>query len=90
MKLKQKEFYYISHAHDVIAISLPSLKNGALPILWNNKGLFCILSRQKVQNIIDTINDQKNLPVLNQKQVNVFYWEDGELITARAAAMLLS
>lgn len=90
MKLKPKDFYYISHAHDTIIVSLSPFKNGALPILWNNKGLFCIISRQKVQNIIDIIKDQRNLPVLNTKPVNVFHWEDGELITARAAAMLLS
>lgn len=93
MKIIPKEFYCISHAHDTLKIITGMLNidfGKARPILWCNKGLYCIISRQKVQNILDAIKDQGNLPVLNQKPVNVFWWEDGELITARAAAMLLS
>jgi len=67
-----------------------TFREGVLPILWNNKGLYCIISRQKVQNVFDLITDKANLPVLNQKQVDTFYWDDGEPITAKAAAMLLS
>jgi len=74
----------------MLKITPHMLNDGVHPILWGNKGLFCIISRQKVQNIVDIINDQKNLPVLNQKRVDVFYWESGEPIIARAAAMLLS
>lgn len=93
MKILQKEFYYISHAHDTLKILLTHfshVKLEAQPILWCNKGLFCIISKQKVQNILDAIKDHGNLPVLNKKIVDMFHWEDGELITARAAAMLLS
>lgn len=91
MKIIPKEFYYISHAHDTLKFATNSRAAiTALPILWCNKGLYCIISRQKVQNILDAIKDQGNLPVLNQKQVDMFHWDDGEPITARAAAMLLS
>ncbi len=92
MKFKPKEFYYISHAHDtiVVSLSLPHLKERAHPILWNNKGLFCIISRQKVQNMLDVIKDTENLPVLNKMGLPMFHWDEGILIDARVAAMLLS
>lgn len=92
MKIQAKDFYYISNAHDTLSINVNVniFSLGACPILWNNKGLYCIISRQKVQNVLDLIIDKTNLPQLNQKQVDTFFWEDGELITARAAAMLLS
>ena len=85
MKSEIKSFYYVSHAHDTLVVnfSLP------LPIIWHNKGLFCIISKQKVQNILDAIKDQKNLPVLNRKQVDTFHWDDGTLIDAKVASKLL-
>lgn len=88
MKIQIKNFYYISNAHDTLKIT--TFREGVLPILWNNKGLYCIISRQKVQNVFDLITDKSNLPQLNQKQVDTFHWSEGEPISARAAAMLLS
>lgn len=91
MKIQAKDFFYISNNHDTLTITIHAL-GGILarPILWNNKGLFCIISRQKVQNILDVMRDNENLPTLTRKEVNKFYWDDGEPIAARAAAMLLS
>ncbi len=89
MKIIPKNFYYTDHPHDILII-LPTAKLEARPILWCNKGLYCIISRQKVKNIFDIIKDQGNLPVLNKKTVNEFHWEDGELITANVAMILLS
>ena len=77
MKTTLKQFYYVSNAHDILLF--PTFREGVLPILWNNKGLLCIISRQKVQNVFDLITDKSNLPVLNQKQVDVFHWDDGEI-----------
>lgn len=94
MEITQKKFYYISHANDTLIIdahiNIEISISRPIPILWNNKGLFCIISRQKVKNIFDIIKDQGNLPVLNKKTVNEFHWEDGELITANVAMILLS
>ena len=92
MKIITKDFYYISHAHDTLTLGthIHAVTNGAHPILWNNKGLCCVISRQKVQNVLDLIRDKENLPQLNTKEVGTFRWEDGVLITAKAAAMLLS
>lgn len=96
MKIETKEFYYISYAYDTLPISNISIdtagihKVNPLPILWNNKGLFCIISRQKVQNVLDLIKDQKNLPVLNQREIGTLHWEEGVPITAGAATILLS
>ncbi|GAG85602.1 unnamed protein product [marine sediment metagenome] len=87
MKIVVKEFYYINHSHDTLSISSLTVVR---PILWCNKGLFCIISRQKVQNIVELKQDQKNLPTLNKMGGGIFHWEDGEPITARVAAMLLS
>ncbi len=90
MKTETRHFYYISHPHDRLIIDIHVLKNKACPILWNNKGLYCIISRQKVQNFIDILQDQGNLPILNKKIVNIFHWDDGELIDAKMALKLLS
>ncbi len=90
MKTSIKKFFYISHAHDTLAVDDRILEFEACPILWNNKGLFCVISRQKVQNVLDLIRDAENLPQLNTKEVGTFKWEDGVLIDAKAAAMLLS
>lgn len=88
MKTTIKNFYYISHGHDTLTIT--TFREGVLPILWNNKGLYCIISRQKVQNVFDLITDKTNLPQLNTKQVDTFRWEDGVLVDAKVAGMLLS
>ena len=90
MKIETKNLYYISCKHDTLPVSTRILNSGAIPILWNNRGLFCLISRQKVQNIIDLIKDQENLPVLNRKEVNVFHWGEGTLIDAKAASKLIS
>lgn len=92
MKIETKEFYYIYNPHDTLAIDahLNIEFNKARPILWNNKGLFCVISRQKVQNVLDLIRDAENLPVLNKKEVGIFHWSDSILIDAKAAAILLS
>lgn len=93
MKITEKIFYYVKHSHDTLAIaSHINIEIGQVrPILWNNKGAYCIISRQKVQNIVDNVRDSYNLPRLDtKKEVGIFHWDDGELIDARAAAMLLS
>ncbi len=90
MKIRTIKFYFISHSHDTMEIPEQMLDSRARPILWNNQGLFCIISRQKVQNVIDLAQDSKNLPVLNQKEMGVFHWGDGELIDAKIASRLLS
>ena len=90
MKTQQKSFYYIKHNSNILIVDARLLKGTEEPILWNNNGLFCIISRQKVQNVLGLIKDQENLPVLNIKEVGVLHWDDGELITAKTASMLLS
>lgn len=90
MKILTRHFYCVSNARDVLTIGAHIMADGAHPILWNNKGLFCIISRQKVKNIIDLIKDQVNLPVLNKASGNVLHWEDGTPISAKAASKLLS
>ena len=88
MKIQIKKFYYARCNHDTL--KFPAGWCEILPILWNNKGLFCIVSRQKVENVLSLIADKKNLPTLNEKEIGTLHWEDGQLIDARAAAMLLS
>lgn len=90
MQVAVKKFYYVSHTRDTLVISAHILADGEYPILWNNKGLFGIISRQKVQNVIELVKDLQNLPQLNQKQSGLFHWDDCEVITARIAGMLLS
>lgn len=90
MKIAKKNFYYVGHAHDTLTINTNVFGDYARPILWNNKGLFCIMSRQKVQNILDIMKDQRNLPVLSGKVLGVLHWDDGRLVGSEIAAMLLS
>ena len=89
MKTETRHFYYISNAHDTITVGAHIHADGPHPILWHNKGLYCIISKQKVQNILDVIEDTENLPILNRKKVNVFHWDDGTLIDAKIASKLL-
>ena len=87
MKTQTKELHYISNNHNTLTINCHT---EALPILWNNRGLFCIISRQKVQNMLDLLRDVEKLPVLNARSDAVFHWDDHTLIDAKIASKLLS
>lgn len=72
-----KRYYYAEHAGDILRVTLKDLCLGFMPLIWYNAGLYGIISKEKVENMIRLIEDQENLPTIDvNKEVGVFHWDE--------------
>ena len=80
-KIRIKRYYYAEHNGDVLDVR-KGLNLGSMPLVWNNRGLLGIISKAKVQNMIELMEDQKKLPVLQRINKNgLFYWDEVEIMS---------
>lgn len=84
--METKQFYYIEHPCD-------RLQTGAIgkiiPILWCNKGLYGILPIEKVENMIQLMQDKQHIPILENFSTGGFHWDEVEIIDPSLARLLL-
>lgn len=71
-----KRFYYFNDKGKVIHLK-NELLLGYLPLIWENNGLYGIISVEKVENMMQLMDDQKKLPVVQKvKEIGVFFWDE--------------
>ncbi len=73
-----------------LKLSLSELgKQPILSLIWFNNGLWGIISKEKIANVIAGIQDQEKLPVLDRKKdIGKFYWDEVEVIPPKIAKLL--
>lgn len=88
-KVYRKSYYYAEQTGTTLDIK-KGLNIGFMPLIWNNAGLYGIISREKVENMIGLIVDQKKLPVVERiNRMGMFYWEECEVLDPKIAQLLL-
>lgn len=90
--LQKKSFRFIEHNHDVIDVV--SIYGGEEkpfdPLLWKNKGLYGVLSVEKILNAIEFGADAKNAPKLNRHLHDWnLHWQEVIVIHSNTAKVLL-
>ena len=88
--LSSKSFYFIEGAGDTVHFNTVSFKLGPMPLIWNNNGLYGIIIKERVENLIDALNDRKNLPILDfNKSVGVIHWDEVKLLDSKIGKLLM-
>jgi len=84
-----KQFCIHAGSGKVLPTSMLLTKQPKLPLIWFNNGLYGVISLEKMQNMYEVLQDQKNLPVLDRKKdVGKFYWDEAIVIPAKVAKLL--
>ena len=86
--IRKLNFYFVGHNRDVLTFNIHVAE--AFPILWNNKGIYCLIPKGKVQNMIDSVKDHSTLSQLERNEYGVFHWDDGILIDTDTAIIILA
>ncbi len=87
-----KRFYYAeTKKSDVLDVRKKiGLNLGYMPLIWNNAGLYGIVNRVKVENMIQLIADQKQLPVVERiNRMGQFYWDECVVLDVKIAKLLI-
>ncbi len=72
-------FYYVEKTGAELIVNLDGLGLGFMPLIWYNAGLYGVISKERVENMCDILNDQENLPVLDKKPlIGKFHWDEVE------------
>lgn len=83
------EFYTVTDNRDHIV--LVGNTDPVLPILWNKDGEYCIIPKQKIQNVIDiNANFSDMYSDKTIKPIVGLWWCDGIPISNAAGRALLS
>ena len=84
-----KRYYYTKHSGNTLDVR-KGLNLGYVPLIWNNAGLYGIISREKVENMIQLIEDQKKLPVVERiNRMGMFYWDEVVDLDPKIAKLLI-
>jgi len=84
-----RQFYHVCGSNKVLLLTKADLARGAKPLVWFNNGLWGVISKEKIVNMIANMQDQANLPVLDRKKdVGKFYWDECEIIPSKLAKIL--
>ncbi len=85
-----KQFYYIETKDHCLNMHLYPGHGNPTPIIWNNSGLYGIICKEKVENILLQLKDSKNLPVLNPNtSIGNLFWDEVEILDPKIAKLLL-
>lgn len=88
-KIYRRSYYYVEHNGNTLDVK-KGLNIGFMPLIWSNAGLYGIISREKVENMVQLIADQKKLPVVERiNRMGVFYWDECEVLDTKIAKLLI-
>lgn len=82
-KMKTNKFSCVVLHKDELKVSLSMLFNdsGILPIIWMNNGLYGLLTKEKVRNALQYLENDRKLRPMNSHPVTwIFYWDEVLLI----------
>lgn len=89
-KIYIKRYYYAETEKSSTLNVKKGLNLGYMPLIWNNVGLYGIISREKVENMIQLMTDQSKLPVVERINRNgTFYWDEAVILDPKIAKLLL-
>jgi len=72
-----KRYYYAEQSDKTLKVTLNDLCLGFMPLIWCNAGLYGIISKEKVENIIQLLQDQGKLPRIEKiNRYGTFYWDE--------------
>lgn len=77
-KMKINKFFCVVLHKDELKVSFSMLFNdsGVLPIIWMNNGLYGLLTREKVKNTLQYLENNKKLQPTNIYPSWTFYWDE--------------
>ena len=55
--MTKKSFYYIKTEEHMIDLTLDMLDSGPLPIIWDIEGMYVVLQKAAVENVISWLED---------------------------------
>lgn len=85
-----KRYYYTKTVKSSTLNIKKGLNLGFMPLIWNNAGLYGIISREKIENMIELMADQNKLPVVERlNRTGIFYWDEVEVLDPKIAKLLL-
>ncbi len=96
--LYPRQFYYAETKQNTLTVTLEdtvtlysdTYSPMPMPIIWNNNGLYGIICREKVANMVITMQNQEKLPNLNRTpKTGIFYWDEVEEINQKTAKLLV-
>lgn len=84
-----KRYYYAEQSGDTLNVK-KGMNLGFMPLIWNNAGLYGIIGREKVENMIILMEDQKKLPVVERINRNgIFYWDETVILDPKIAELFV-
>lgn len=88
--IKIKRYYYTETEKSSTLNVKKGMSIGFMPLIWNNAGLYGIISREKVENMILLMADQDKLPVVERINKNgMFFWEEAVVLNPKVAKLLM-
>lgn len=89
-KIYVKQYYYAETKKSSTLDVRKGLNLGFMPLIWNNAGLHGIISRDKIENMIQLMADQDKLPVVERINRNgTFYWDEVVVLDSKVVKLLM-
>jgi len=86
--IRIKRFYYAEHKGATLPVN-EGLNLGPMPLIWSNDGLYGLIPKDKVANIISILEDFEKLPVVAQKKIGIIQWDEATILDPEIAKQLL-
>ncbi len=81
MITQTKKFYYVESKEKHITVTLEDFPDGPLPLVWNNEGLYGVLTVDRIDATIFELTDYNNLPKLDRNlKIGQLYWDNTEVL----------
>lgn len=84
-----KRYYYAESTGKFLKVTLKELCLGPMPLIWFNNGLYGIICREKIKNMIEMIQDwEKSSTIESIKAADIFWWDEVEIIDPKIGRLL--
>ena len=84
-----KRFYYVKSKDTQLVVTLNDFTLGYMPLIWSNGGLYGVIRKEKIENVVETLRAKEKSPGLDtKKNVGIFYWEEVEELGQNAGKLL--
>ncbi len=85
------EFYFRSESGTELVFNEQDFEDGVKQLVWYNKGMYGIVSEEKIQNIIAYLEDFDNLPKLSVAAAkSMIFWDEMKIIPPEIASLLFT
>ncbi len=83
-----KRTYYYNCSDKELKVSLKDFKDGPLPLVWFNQGMYGVIPASIIEDFISAAKDRAKLPQLDRKKCDALYWDQCTVIKPKIAKLL--